>query len=345
MIRINLFDRVLSMQHSKFWFTAIVLCALLSGCSGGGTALSSPSDYASSNLENSQAIAPQVSVKFTTKTRPSWAQEAEAMMAELEQWRGKRFTQDLVIHIKAREPGEPAGWYSPTTKQLVVTDDGSNQFKRGVMLHEIFHALQDQTFNLTRLHQATQNSDADQAIDALIEGEAMLAVSDLMQYNFAAHAKLPVEGDISEGLFNRLFEYGSGMEFVQQLREAGGWEKVDQVFQKPPQSTQAIYHPDKYLSQADNSVSQGIGEYGFRLWLARDPETRSQLASLQSAYQSDELTVDKDGTHTWTIDLDSETNAKVVQDLAPKAIAKMPQVPQKYQISQSLNQVTIEWSE
>ena len=332
------------MQYYKLWLSSLLICACLSGCSGQGTALSALSDTPSKTEDYSQARASQVGLKFTTPTRPDWAQDAEAIMAELEQWRGKQFKQNLVIHIKPREEGEPAGWYNPTTKQLVVTDNGSNEFKRGVMLHEIFHALQDQTFDLTQLHQSAANSDADQAIDALIEGEAMLAVSDLMNYNFAAHAKLPAEGNISDDLFNRLFEYGNGMQFVTHLREQGGWEQVDTAFLNPPKSTREIFHPEKYLSASREQISQtGIGEYGFQLWLARDPETRSQLKVLQSAYESDTLNVTDNGLHTWTINLDSEKSARLVQELAPKAIAQMPNPPKSYELEQEKTQLRIQW--
>ena len=278
---------------------------------------------------------------------PPWAKDAESVMTELENWRGQSFIRPLEIQIKPRADGEPAGWYSPETRQLIVTTDGSERFKRGVMLHEIFHALQDQNFNLLALHQSATNADEDQALDALIEGEAMLAVSDLLNYNFADHAQLPDAGDLSDALFNRLFEYGDGMTFVRSLRAQGNWSEVDRAFQSPPRSTREIYHPKLYpLSAASvelNPSQDKLGEYGFRLWLARDPETRPQLQSLSDVYLNDIFNVSETGEHTWVIQFKTDEAAQQVEALAPKAISAMPEHPTSVDISRRSKTLTMAW--
>lgn len=302
----------------------------------------------------SAKIAPHISdqpkvmgVQFSNSP-PHWAKDAEAIMRELESWRELNFNQPLKIHIKPKEENEPAGWYVPETKQLIVTSEGSDEFKRGVMLHEIFHALQDQNFDLSLLHQSVQSEDASQALDALIEGEAMLAVKDRLNYNFAAHAQLPKDGSISDELFNRLFEYGDGMAFVKAIRNEGGWEEVNQAFEALPKSTSEIYHPERYLSQLaatkeQSNVSVAVGEYGFRLWMARSPNTRSLLTNLGGAYEKDTFHVSESGEHMWQIYLESEEWAQKIKAMAPEAISMMPQAPKEYEIQQDKNLVTISW--
>ena len=275
---------------------------------------------------------------------PAWGTDAEAVMTELENWRGESFTSPLEIQVKAREKNEPAGWYNPKTKQLVVTTDGSDEFKRGVMLHEIFHALQDQNFNLLALHQSAMNSDADQAIDALIEGEAMLAVSELLNYDFSAHAKLPEFGDIDDALFNRLFEYGDGLNFTKFLRNKDGWEGVNQVFRNPPHTTREIYHPELYpLPRQQVSSQTKLGEYGFRLWLARAPEGRAQLKRLLNSYRDDELSVSEQGLHTWKLQLETKDDAQLVDAIAPSAISKMPLNPSNVNWELNDQFITLRW--
>jgi hypothetical protein len=45
-----------------------------------------------------------------------------------------------------------------------------------------------------------------------------------------------------------LFPYIQGLTFVQGIQAAGGWAAVDDVFPKPPASTEQILHPDKYAA-------------------------------------------------------------------------------------------------
>ena len=125
----------------------------------------------------------------------------------------------------------------------------SEALGRGVLLHEIFHAWQEQYYDLYALHlQSIHTPDYDKAVTAMIEGEAMLAVSELMNYDFLAHARLPPDEPISDEFFEKVFLYGAGLQFIQALRDERGWDAVSAVFQDPPQSTTLILHPERYLA-------------------------------------------------------------------------------------------------
>lgn len=259
---------------------------------------------------------------------PPWADSASFIMNELEQWRGLHFKENLQVTFAPQDDPSLNGWYSSETKQLVVATAGSDDLGRGVMLHEMFHALQDQHFDLYNLHlQSQAEPDYDKAITAIIEGEAMLAVSELMNYDFLAHAQLPAEGTISDRLFENIFLYGAGLKFIQAVRDDGGWDAINAVFTDPPQATTLILHPERYLAgertgqpteiplaPGETLTSQTIrGEYAVRLLLARQPETRPLVDSMGDSYMTDTLGVvtgnENNRLHRWVIKLSNLSNA------------------------------------
>ena len=67
---------------------------------------------------------------------PEWAEQAETVMSQIEEWRGLKFTDKVVIHFQDDAGYDSAGWYDPESKRLVVGKGGSQRFGKGVMLHE-----------------------------------------------------------------------------------------------------------------------------------------------------------------------------------------------------------------
>ncbi|MEO0455802.1 MAG: hypothetical protein AAF152_04365 [Cyanobacteria bacterium P01_A01_bin.114] len=333
---------------------ASVLLLTLSGC-------------ATKGLIPMEAVAAgenQVQVVFEGE-EPVWAGDAIAIMTELEQWRGLPFTNDVRVSFQPRTDPRLNGWYNSETKQLVVTTDGSSELGRGVLLHELFHALQDQQFDLSALHaQSLDQPDYDKAVTALIEGEAMLAVSELMNYDFLAHAQLPPEGPISEDFFEKVFLYGAGLKFVRAIREAGGWAAIDAVFQDPPRSTALIFQPERYLAGERESEpievpletgeilqSQTIqGEYELRLMLAKIPEFRTDLDQILDGYVSDTLgiieTPEGKILHRWIIQFDQVDTAIALPDkLKAALIDRVPEATPEVrpEVTDDQQTVTAEW--
>ena len=262
-------------------------------------------------------------VTFKGET-PPWADDAAAVMTELENWRGKSFSETLQVTFQPQDEPDLNGWYNSETKELVVTTDGSDKMGRGVLLHEIFHALQDQNFDLYQLRLARfEQPDTNQALSAIIEGEAMLAVSELLNYNFLDHARLSAEGEINEDYFEKLFLYGDGLKFIEAVRDEGGWAAVDAVFENLPQSTALILNPERYvagerevetlevpLQPGEKLVSETErGAYGVQLLIAQAEETRSQLNEFAQHYRGDRLatiqTESDANLHRWAIRFDS----------------------------------------
>ncbi|MEM6252780.1 MAG: hypothetical protein AAF821_07650 [Cyanobacteria bacterium P01_D01_bin.156] len=314
-----------------------------------------------STLGCSSTVEATVSPRITFAGEPpSWAESASDVMAELEQWRGLPFKNDLEVTFAPQDNPRLNGWYNSETKQLVVTTGGSDELGRGVMLHEMFHALQDQHFDLYNLHLETQeNSDYDKAVTAIIEGEAMLAVSELLNYDFLAHAKLPAEGEISEQRFENIFLYGAGLKFIKAIRDEGGWEAVSQVFTDPPQASTLILNPQRYLAGertvspleiplGTNETLAGKtiqGEYAIRLLLARQPETRSLMNNLDGVYQSDTLGVintDNKTLHRWLIQLNQSNNINALATALKTALKDTFEAELSVEIEQTT--ITLQWS-
>ena len=322
---------------------------------------------ACSGLPSSDAIAqlPQnsteIRVAFQGKM-PPWAEDASAVMAELENWRGKSFSKNLQVTFQPQDEPGLNGWYNSETKELVVTTDGSDKMGRGVLLHEIFHALQDQNFDLYKLRLARfEQPDANQALSAIIEGEAMLAVSERLNYNFLDHAKLPAEGKIREDYFEKLFLYGNGLKFIQAVRDEGGWEAIDAVFENPPQSTALILNPERYVAGEREVATVEVplqpgerleseterGAYGVQLLIAQAEETRSQLDEFAEHYRGDRLTtiqIESDAIiHRWTIRFDSPDAAEQLSPALATALTQQEDVATTPQISRKQNMVMLEW--
>jgi hypothetical protein len=135
--------------------------------------------------------------------------------------------------------------------------------------HEFTHGLQDQHFGLdTFVDEDELNDDQVLARMSLVEGDASLVMAQyLMAHLFdvapedlaalqeedrqGSQEALEAAPPVIREIF--LFPYLRGIEFVSFLQEEG-WEAVDAAFVDPPQSTEQILHPEKYLSRDEPQV-------------------------------------------------------------------------------------------
>ncbi len=287
---------------------------------------------------------PAASERSSTLEATELRTELRGRMAEaqemLERWRGLRFLRPVQLQfIPAEGHGQLGGWYETGTDRLVVVEGRSAAFSRAVLLHELHHALQDQHFGLTGLYRSAHAGDETQALRALVEGEAMLAVTDLLNYDFERHMGLPETGTVDRSLFDKIYEYGSGRRFVLALRERGGWDAVDAAYSQPPRSTAEILHPERYpLTTAEaldleadsdwlgDSISQNgrRGELELRWLLTAYPPSRQQANAVAAALESDRagklrpttqsgseaFEADESETEIWQLRFMDETSAQ-----------------------------------
>ena len=169
------------------------------------------------------------------------------------------------------------GYYDPETDEMTVIldseqspDDELPLWGSMTYAHEFAHALQDQHYDLEDLiDQASEsdNYDFQLAIDALIEGDASKVTFDyfdrliwendprvLAETFDQAEAETSSQPDESEDDIPAIiketfiFPYEAGLNFVTYIVTELGWSGIDRAFREnPPQTTEHIYHPWRYL--------------------------------------------------------------------------------------------------
>jgi len=200
------------------------------------------------------------------------------------------------------------GFYLPGRDELVVRATSATPFARGVLAHELTHALQDQHFDLSALQRRGTDNDRAAAVAALYEGDAVttevryrasLSAGDRAVYD-AQEARAGSRDTSREaravGAFLG-FPYAYGPDLVAALRRAGGQRRLDQAFRDPPTSTEQVVDVTRYglggrrdapgslprlrppgrARVADGGV---LGAYGLAVVLASkvDQGTRSRAA-------------------------------------------------------------------
>jgi hypothetical protein len=144
----------------------------------------------------------------------------------------------------------------------VGVSEGEDPLARWAKAHELAHRIQDESFQLGMIDFTALDSDARTALRAMIEGEAAL-----LQYSyFNSDAFTDVErdsiGDALEAaesssldtlpMFLRQdfeFAFTEGFDFSRYIYEQGGFTALDSLWRNPPQSTEQILHPERYVSK------------------------------------------------------------------------------------------------
>ncbi|MEM8931763.1 MAG: insulinase family protein [Acidobacteriota bacterium] len=277
---------------------------------------------------DSETSSATASTEPAAETSPASVQdELDAQMTELrreiEAWRGLTFTAEVEVEVDSDADPNLAGWYEPETDRMVVTDKKTATFRRGTLLHELVHALQDQRFDLVALRDTVHDTDGVEALTALIEGEAMLAVTEIMGYDFEAHAEIADTGAVEEDRYQKIFQYGDGLRFVRALRDRGGWAAVDEAWRQPPKTTAEILHPERYPAEPSATIERSVdgevvaderrGENRLRWLLTEDESTRPAAGRMAALVVTDRYReVRKDGAtvEVWDLRFASSTDVR-----------------------------------
>jgi hypothetical protein len=180
--------------------------------------------------------------------------------------------------------------YSPLDKRvLVVSNDSERDDERttALLTHEYVHALQDQHFDLLGLMLARPfDFDRTEALFALVEGDATSVERRTRggeQFARLSPEEIARREDERYAPYRRgigaffpplltetfIFRYRDGLRFVETLRRARPGVSADQLFRRPPRSTEQVLHPEKYLAdEAPREVAlagDALAAEGWRL--------------------------------------------------------------------------------
>jgi hypothetical protein len=171
----------------------------------------------------------------------------------------------LVAPERAKSSSAHAG-ASPAASPAAVDES--------LLAHELTHALQDQHFDLLKLLTAKPfNFDRAEAAFAVVEGDAMnvqrrtergaawsrLTPEDAARIEDARFSAYRGEfGALFPPLLTEtfIFRYRDGARLVETARQRGGEHAVDELFARPPASSEQVLHPEKYFA---DEAPRGVG--------------------------------------------------------------------------------------
>ncbi len=156
-----------------------------------------------------------------------------------------------------------AGFYDPLNDEVVLVsdDDEAAELDEPILGHELLHALQDQQFDLTSYDRET--IDGENAELGLIEGDAVVVEETYREGCETgwdcvepSDSTPDLPADFNWGLYFIVFQpYADGPAYVDDLREQGGWDAVDDAYDDPPASTSEVIRPGDEREPVDVSVT------------------------------------------------------------------------------------------
>jgi hypothetical protein len=194
---------------------------------------------------------------------------------------------DLRRYLPELLSSQVAGFYDPDGKYLALVDlpEGGKETAEAdedmTLVHELTHALQDQSFDLHRFEGGDPLADEGTARTALVEGDATLTMLDFSaraslearpgaslmmgkmmedpEKLMAASADFPGMKEMNAAPAwlrdTLLFSYLQGAAFCMDVKHRGGQRLLDYAFTTdPPRSTEQILHPEKWWGRRDDPV-------------------------------------------------------------------------------------------
>jgi PGF-CTERM protein len=172
-------------------------------------------------------------------------------------------TTDAVAVQRSNTAANVLGYYSPGEERIVIVSENTTapRMDEITLSQELFHALQDQQFNISGYDMSTR--ELHNARDGIIEGDGNYVDFLYGQRCDGEWSCVTPEsrgggggGDTHAGIqLVSLIPYSEGPEFVQGVRDEGGWEAVNAVYDRPPASTEQLIHPEKYPDERPVNVT------------------------------------------------------------------------------------------
>jgi hypothetical protein len=203
---------------------------------------------------------------------------------------------DLLATLEDLVAASALGLYDIEDDVLYVRGTEFTPLVRIVMVHELVHALDDQWFDLGRLHDDELDSEEAFGFLSLIEGHARVIENRYRETLPAAERSQAVQEElrlvlesgidvlsIPPVLLEQLgAPYLLGERLVEAILAEGGVEGLAEAFADPPTTASQVLHPERYFARepavevaappADGEIvdSEVVGELGFRFWLDDD---------------------------------------------------------------------------
>ena len=236
--------------------------------------------------------------------------------------------------------GGVAGFYRSDQSTLyVVSPTGALGVNEKITFaHEFDHALQDQHTSVFRDQDGVlDRSDWILARQAVYEGDATWLMSLWSVENFdlsdlaemLALANDPEAAALLERMpaileETLLFPYTTGMQFIQPIQVSGGWGAVDDLYDRLPESTEQILHPEKYEAREepvevalpdDLAAELGIGwsvaledtfgELQLGIWLRETGRSPQEASGAAAGWGGDRLAVLQGPDDAWAVVFES----------------------------------------
>jgi hypothetical protein len=261
---------------------------------------------------------------------------------------------------------QAAAYYDFHRRKLFISDWAAENMRETALVHELSHALADQTFSIRKfLGKGADNSEESVAREAVVEGQASW-----LMIEFAARQlgrtladpetaseflKAQPDSDDSEyPVFSNsplyiketlMFPYEEGEKFQQAVFLKDGKSSFAEVFRRPPVSTAQVLHPERYfnnvkfaspdlpkpLRHSKPFVTGEMGELDHRVLLRQyiDRAVSDSLSpKLQgAAYRIDEAKSDHRMMLVYASTWDTEASAALYFDAYRKVLrAKWKQI-------------------
>lgn len=258
--------------------------------------------------------------------------------------------------------GGVAGFYRDDQNTLyVVSPTGALGVNEKITFaHEFDHALQDQNTSVFSDQDGVlDQSDWVLARQAVYEGDAtwLMSLWSAEHFDLADLAEMLALANDPEAaaLLERmpailretlLFPYTTGTQFIQPIQMGGGWDAVDDLYERMPESTEQILHPEKYTTREepvevaipedlpaelgsgwDITLQDTFGELQLGVWLREAGLAPQDAAAAAAGWGGDRFVVLEGPDQTWAVVFesawDSSRDAAEFQDAADTAVGDL----------------------
>ena len=315
-----------------------------------------PTEQVSRRIIDESELRTLITDQFDEETPPEYVEANERLYKALDLIPADASLRDLTLDLLS---GGVAGFYRPDEKTLYVVSKtglpGVNE--RITFAHEYDHALQDQHTSVF----ADQDGILDQtdrilARQAVYEGDATLLMTlwGVAHFDFGDFAELLALANDPEqlALLERmpaileetlLFPYTTGLTFIQAAQLQGGWGAVNDFYDRMPESTEQILHPEAYEANEQPievdlphdlatqlgdgwsvALEDTFGELQLGIWLRESGVDQPTKSTATTGWGGDRLAVVEGPNGAWGVVIetvwDSSTDSSEFVDAAQVAV-------------------------